>query len=73
VAQPSNIQQHKFKEIENDQIYRNSPKRNDLLQDQLKKSIGVEVTLVLDVKTRWNSIIAMLDSFFKVIINKPLL
>jgi hypothetical protein len=25
-----------------------------------------EVVLVLDVRTRWNSMIAMLDSFFKV-------
>jgi hypothetical protein len=52
---------------------RNSPKRNDMLQDQLKKLqnqqglVGKEVALALDIKTRWNSIITMLDSFFKVI------
>jgi hypothetical protein len=47
-------------------LFRNSPKRNDFLQDQLRKTQGKEVSLCLDVKTRWNSIITMLDSFCKV-------
>ncbi len=44
----------------------------EILQDRvqkLQKERGQqikEVTLNLDVKMRWNSMIAMLDSFFKV-------
>jgi hypothetical protein len=51
---------------------RNSPLRMEILQgrvQKLQKERGQqikEVTLNLDVKTRWNSMIAMLDSFFKV-------
>ena len=44
-------------------FFRSSPKRNDFLLDQLRKSLGHEITLCLDVKTRWNSIITMLESF----------
>ena len=51
---------------------RNSPLRMEILQDRvqkLQKEKGQRVqvvTLQSDVKTRWNSLIAMLDSFFKV-------
>ena len=45
--------------------FRKSPQKNDSLQEQLKKA-GKEVQLQMDVKTRWNSIITMLDSFLKV-------
>lgn len=53
-------------------VNRSSPLRMEILQDRvqkLQKENGqrvMEVTLILDVKTRWNSMIAMLDSFFKV-------
>jgi hypothetical protein len=51
---------------------RNSPLRMEIRQDlvqKLQKERGQqikEVTLNLDIKTRWNSMIAMLDSFLKV-------
>jgi hypothetical protein len=51
---------------------RNSPLRNDILQEMIKKKqaeMGLpvaEVSLLLDVRTRWNSILVMVDSFFKV-------
>jgi hypothetical protein len=51
---------------------RNSGLRLEILKDRvqkLQKEKGeriMEVTLILDCKTRWNSMIAMLDSFFKV-------
>ena len=51
---------------------RNSLLRMETLQDRVQKQQKEKgqwvkvVTLQLDVKTRWNSMIAMLDSFFKV-------
>lgn len=53
-------------------FFRNSPLRMEYLQESQKKvqeekrEPAKEVNLVLDVRTRWNSIIAMLDSVFKV-------
>ena len=43
-----------------------SPKRNDILQTQMKQSLGKEITLGFDVKTRWNSIITMVETFSQV-------
>jgi hypothetical protein len=52
--------------------FRKSPLRMEYLQDcvrklQTEKGLQIrEVTLTLDIKTRWNSMISMLESFFKV-------
>jgi hypothetical protein len=32
----------------------------------MRKTLGKEVTLSIDVRTRWNSIITMIDTFSKV-------
>jgi hypothetical protein len=52
--------------------FRNSVLRMEYLQDEVKKLQVAngepvrEVALALDAKTRWNSMIAMLESVFKV-------
>jgi hypothetical protein len=46
-------------------VFRTSAVKNDLLQKYVKQEFGHEITLKLDVPTRWNSIICMLDAFFK--------
>jgi hypothetical protein len=52
-------------------LNRNSPLRLEILKERLlklQKEKGeriVEVSITLDCKTRWNSMIAMLDSYFK--------
>jgi hypothetical protein len=44
---------------------RKSPKRNDYIEDKLK-ALGKDA-LCYDVKTRWNSIITMIEAFIKVL------
>jgi hypothetical protein len=52
--------------------FRNSPLKMEYLQDQVKKvqlekgEKPKEKGLVLDVRTRWNSMVTMLDSAFEV-------
>lgn len=46
-------------------LIRRSPVKNDLLQRFAKEDLGKELCLVLDVKTRWNSLIAMLERFLE--------
>jgi len=45
-------------------IFRRSPTKNDdILQPYVKKDHGHELNLILDSKTRWNSLLDMLSRF----------
>ena len=47
-------------------LFRKSPVKNeDFLQPYIVESEGREYTLLLDCKTRWNSLLAMLERFYK--------
>ena len=46
-------------------LIRKSPVKNDLLQHYLKEAGLLGVTLILDVKTRWNSLLDMLRRFLR--------
>lgn len=47
-------------------LFRKSPLANDKLQFFVRDSLGKELTLVRDVKTRWNSLCDMLERFLKI-------
>ena len=42
---------------------RSPTKNDDTLQPYVKKELGKELTLILDCKTRWNSLVDMLSRF----------
>lgn len=45
-------------------IFRKSPTKNDkILQKHVKEEFNKEYSLILDCKTRWNSLLAMLERF----------
>lgn len=46
-------------------IFKRSPTRNEVLQNYVKVEFGTEYCLILDSKTRWNSLITMLERFQK--------
>lgn len=47
-------------------IFRASPTKNDdVLQKNVKAEFGKELMLILDSKTRWNSLLLMLERFIK--------
>lgn len=46
-------------------LFRKSPLKNNQLQNYVKSEFGKELSLLLDVKTRWNSIIVMAERFLK--------
>jgi hypothetical protein len=47
-------------------MFRKSPTKNDIfLQKYIKEQFGKEVALHLDCKTRWNSMLFMLEIFYK--------
>ncbi|GBP71214.1 hypothetical protein EVAR_18007_1 [Eumeta japonica] len=46
-------------------LFRKSPLKNSQLQNYVKAEFGKELSLLLDVKTRWNSIIVMAERFLK--------
>ena len=48
-------------------LLRKSPVKNDVLQEEVKKHHGREVALILDCRTRWNSLLAMIQQFLKII------
>jgi hypothetical protein len=50
--------------------FRRSPVRNDYLQKFVKEDCGKEMMLISDNKTRWNSLLAMLERFF--LLNKSI-
>ena len=45
-------------------LFRKSPLKNDTLQKYSKTQFGKEFKLIIDCKTRWNSLCFMLDRFF---------
>lgn len=45
-------------------IFRYSTKNNDLLQKYVVKDFNKELCLILDTKTRWNSLLAMMKRFY---------
>lgn len=47
-------------------IFRKSPTRNEKLQMYVVSEYGKELMLKLDSKTRWNSLLDMLERFLKV-------
>ena len=47
-------------------LFRKSPTKNDILQKHIKEQFGKELQLILDVKTRWNSLFSMLQRFYHV-------
>ncbi|GBP69398.1 hypothetical protein EVAR_54817_1 [Eumeta japonica] len=46
-------------------LFRKSPLKNSQLQNYVKSEFGKELSLLLDIKTRWNSIIVMAERFLK--------
>jgi hypothetical protein len=48
-------------------FFKSSPSRNSFLQVNIKQKKGKELKLILDVKTRWNSLLSMLKRFSEVL------
>lgn len=46
-------------------FFRKSPLRNITLQKHLKTEFGAELVLLQDVRTRWNSMLTMIERFLK--------
>jgi hypothetical protein len=44
-------------------IFRKSPGRDCILQNYIKQDKGKELSLILDGKTRWNSLETMIERF----------
>lgn len=47
-------------------FFRKSPARNTILQNYIKEKKGKELNLIIDCKTRWNSIETMIGRFLEV-------
>lgn len=47
-------------------LFKKSPKLNDMLQDYIVEERGKKLQLQLDVRTRWHSMLVMLETFVKV-------
>lgn len=48
-------------------FFKTSPIKNLILQEHVKVKYGKELNLVLDTKTKWNSIVAMIERFLIII------
>ena len=46
-------------------LFRKSPKKNDILQTHVKSEFYKVLMLILDTKTRWNSLLEMIERFLK--------
>lgn len=46
-------------------LFRKSPLKNITLQKYVKEEIGHELNLLLDIRTRWNSMMQMVERFLK--------
>lgn len=46
-------------------IFKKSPVKNSILQTHVRATFHKEYTLLLDCKTRWNSIVPMIERFLK--------
>lgn len=47
-------------------IFKNSPFKTTCLEKYVKEEFGKEIHLIYDVKTRWNSMVGMIQSFLKI-------
>ncbi|GFX47820.1 BED-type domain-containing protein [Trichonephila clavipes] len=47
-------------------LFRKSPIKNDILQKYVKEEFGCEKMVCLDTKTRWNSLLPMLERFLEI-------
>ena len=47
-------------------IFRRSPTKNDILQKYVKDEFKKELTLILDTKTRWSSLLIMLERIYEI-------
>lgn len=47
-------------------LFRNSPTKNDMLQNYIQQEFGKTIQLVLDCKTRWSSLCNMISTYNKV-------
>ena len=47
------------------QMFKRSPLKNEVLQNYVKLEYRKEYFLIEDSKTRWNSLLAMLERFYK--------
>ncbi|GBN53773.1 hypothetical protein AVEN_212-1 [Araneus ventricosus] len=57
-------------------LFKRSPTKYDMyLQKYVKEDTGKELSLILDCRTRWNSLLAMIESFrkLKVCIDKAMI
>jgi hypothetical protein len=52
-------------------VFRQSPVKNDTLQKYAKQDLDKELTLLIDSKTRWSSLLAMLQRFLKMKVVVP--
>lgn len=46
-------------------MFKKSPLKTACLEKYVKEELGKEVHLTLDVRTRWNSMVGMIESFLK--------
>ena len=44
-------------------LFKKSPTKNDVLQNNVRIQFSIEKALILDSKTRWNSLLTMLEKF----------
>ena len=51
-------------------LYRNSPAKHSILQKYVVEEKGKELILLIDCKTRWNSLLAMIERF--IYLQKPI-
>ena len=51
-------------------LFKRSPVKNSILQKYVREENGKELSLLLDCKTRWNSLLAMIDRFIS--LKKPI-
>ncbi|GFV15889.1 BED-type domain-containing protein [Trichonephila clavipes] len=54
-------------------LFRKSPIKNDILQKYVKEDFGCEKMVCLDTKTRWNSLVEILEKFLEINRNATLL
>lgn len=47
-------------------LFRKSPLKNEILQSYVQKEHGKSLMIILDSKTRWNSLLAMLERFLEI-------
>ncbi|GFS80610.1 uncharacterized protein TNCV_3870311 [Trichonephila clavipes] len=47
-------------------LFRKSPIKNDILQKYVKEEFGCKKMVCLDTKTRWNSLLAILERFLEI-------